>query len=97
MLFADALSGHKLLNGEYTDLLTTGKVKTPGGFKYAYGFGDATKDGVRSVGHSGGAPGMNGDLAIYPESGYVVAVLANMDPPAAQRLAEFIGSRLPQR
>jgi hypothetical protein len=32
---------------------------------------------------------MNGDLRIYPRSGYVVAVLANLDPPAAQRVAEF--------
>jgi hypothetical protein len=26
---------------------------------------------------------MNGDPRIYPKSGYVVAVLANVDPPAA--------------
>jgi len=25
----------------------------------------------------------------------VIAVLANLDPPAAQRVSEFIGSRLP--
>ena len=30
--------------------------------------------------------GMNGDLPIYPQSGYVVAVLANIDPPAAQSM-----------
>jgi len=29
--FAGALSNHKLLNAEYTDLLTTGKVATPHG------------------------------------------------------------------
>ena len=48
------------------------------------------------MGHGGGAPGMNGDLEIYPKSGYVVAVLANEDPPAAQRISEFLGPRLPQ-
>jgi hypothetical protein len=26
---------------------------------------------------------MNGDLRIYPTSGYVVVVLANLDPPVA--------------
>jgi CubicO group peptidase (beta-lactamase class C family) len=95
--FANALTGHKLLNARYTELLTAGKVETPGGGKYAYGFGDRAENGVRSFGHGGGAPGMNGDLEIYPQSGYVVAVLANMDPPAAGRIPEFIGSRLPAK
>jgi len=34
-------------------------------------------------------------LKIYPKSGYVVAVLANLDPPAAQRVSEFLDTRLP--
>jgi hypothetical protein len=38
---------------------------------------------------------MNGDLKIYPKSGYIVAVLANLDPPAAQQISEFLDSRLP--
>jgi CubicO group peptidase (beta-lactamase class C family) len=95
--FAQALHDHKLLDAQYTDLLTTGKVETGGGSKYAYGFMDQNAGGVRSYGHGGGAPGMNGDLTIYPESGYVVTVLANMDPPAAQRIANFIGNRLPEK
>jgi len=40
---------------------------------------------------------MNGDLEICPQSGFTVAVLANTDPPAAQRIAEFIENRLPER
>lgn len=95
--FADALAKHKLLDARHTDLLTTGKVDTGGGDKYAYGFMDRTSGGVRSYGHGGGAPGMNGELAIYPQSGYVVTVLANIDPPAAQRIASFIGNRLPEK
>jgi len=95
--FAEALRDHKLLNAQYTDMLTTGKVDTGPGAKYAYGFMDQTAGGVRSYGHGGGAPGMNGDLTIYPQSGYVVTVLANMDPPAAQRIANFIGNRLPEK
>ena len=46
-------------------------------------------------GHGGGAPGMNGELKICPGPGYVVAVLANLDPPAATRVANFITNRLP--
>ncbi|HME00927.1 MAG TPA: serine hydrolase domain-containing protein [Terriglobia bacterium] len=93
--FANAVTGYKLLDAHYTELLTTGKVDTPGGSKYAYGFDDRTEVGVRSFGHGGGAPGMNGELRIYPQPGYVVAVLANLDPPAATQVTEFIGSRLP--
>ena len=49
----------------------------------------------RVWGHGGGAPGMNGDLRVFPELGYVVVVLANLDPPAAQVLADFFTLRMP--
>jgi D-alanyl-D-alanine carboxypeptidase len=95
--FAEALMNHKLLNASFTELLITGKVEAGPGGKYAYGFEDQRdKDGNGYVGHGGGAPGMNGDLRIYPKSGYVVAVLANLDPPAAQRIAGFLDARLPR-
>jgi CubicO group peptidase (beta-lactamase class C family) len=95
--FANAIMAHKLLNAEYTDLLTTGKIEAGPGRKYAYGFSDSDTGGVRWLGHGGGAPGMNGDLRFSPESGYIVAVLANLDPPAATRIADFIAARLPAR
>jgi CubicO group peptidase (beta-lactamase class C family) len=95
--FAAALMGHKLLNADYTDLLTTGKVATPRGGKYAFGyFDEGAESGSRHFGHGGGAPGMNGELQIYPQSGYVIAVLSNLDPPAASRVSEFIANRLPK-
>jgi D-alanyl-D-alanine carboxypeptidase len=93
--FANALQSHKLLDAEHTDLLVTGKVDTPRGDKYAYGFVDGTEGEIHCFGHGGGAPGMNGDLKICPQSGYVIAVLSNLDPPAANRVSEFLGSRLP--
>lgn len=94
--FANALLSNKLLNAGSTELLFTGKVEAGGGGKYAYGFEDhRDKDGNGWVGHGGGAPGMNGDLRIYPKSGYAVAVLANLDPPAAQQISEFLDYRLP--
>jgi CubicO group peptidase (beta-lactamase class C family) len=96
MRFATALMGHRLLDAEHTALLITGKVDTGGGRMYAYGFEDGRKDGVGAVGHGGGAPGMNGDLRIYPQSGYVVAVLSNLDPPAATQVATFVDLRLPR-
>jgi hypothetical protein len=42
----------------------------------------------------GGVPGMNGQLKIFPQTGYVVAVLSNFDPPAAQTIASFLDLRL---
>jgi CubicO group peptidase (beta-lactamase class C family) len=104
--FATALQTHKLLNAQYTEMLTTGKVDAGRG-KYAYGFQDSVVNGTRCFGHGGGAPGMNGALLICPGPsdasgvargsgpGYVVAVLANLDPPAATRIADFITNRLP--
>ena len=92
--FAHALLSHKLLNPNSTRLLIAGKVETGAGDNYAYGFDDArATDGNGWVGHGGGAPGMNGDLRIYPKSGYVVAVLANVDPPAAQQISEYLDPR----
>jgi CubicO group peptidase (beta-lactamase class C family) len=82
--FATALTDHVLLDTKHTALLTTGKIDTGRGDKYAYGFVESTEGGMRSVGHSGGAPGMNGDLRIFPGSGYVVAALANTGSGAAQ-------------
>jgi D-alanyl-D-alanine carboxypeptidase len=94
--FAEALTSHEFLSPSSTELLITGKVALVPGISYAFGFADARdEDGNGWVGHSGGAPGMNGDLRIYLESGYVVAVLANVDPPAAQRISDYLDPRLP--
>jgi D-alanyl-D-alanine carboxypeptidase len=98
LAFANALTKHTLLDASHVDLLTAGKVEMPGrGSKYGYGFGDeVSADGVRCFGHGGGAPGMNGDLKICPQSGYVIAVLANLDPQAAGHASDFITARLPK-
>jgi D-alanyl-D-alanine carboxypeptidase len=94
--FATALTSHKLLDAQHTDLVVTGKVDTPRrGMQYAYGFEEATlPDGTRRIGHGGGAPGMNGVLSIFPETNYVVVVLANRDPPAAMEIDRFITRQL---
>jgi D-alanyl-D-alanine carboxypeptidase len=94
--FATALQKNKLLNAEYTELLTTGKIEAGRG-KYAYGFSDRMENGTRCFGHGGGAPGMNGELAICPGPGFIIAVLSNLDPPAASRVFDFVVNRLPAR
>ena len=94
--FADALMSHELLSPASTELLLAGKVDLGYGVRYAFGFMDfRDKDGSGWVGHGGGAPGMNGELRIYATSGYVVVVLANVDPPAAQRISDYLDPRLP--
>ncbi len=92
--FAAALTGNRLLDAAHTALLTSGTVATPRGDKYAYGFIENVEGGVRSYGHGGGAPGMNGDLRIYPDSGYVVAALANAGSGASELVA-WVSERLP--
>jgi CubicO group peptidase (beta-lactamase class C family) len=94
--FASALLAHRLLDERHTALLLTGKVDTPRrGMRYAYGFEDAElPNGLHRVGHGGGAPGMNGVLAIYPETGFVVVVLANRDPPAAMAIDRIVADQV---
>lgn len=93
--FAVALREHRLLDPAHTEQLLAGKVEVNPSVRYAYGFFDRVVGGRRWVGHSGGAPGMNGELAFEPDGGYVVVVLSNLDPPAAGQVAAFILDRLP--
>jgi CubicO group peptidase (beta-lactamase class C family) len=93
--FATALTSNRLLNAKHTASLMATTVATPGG-TYGLGFMGRDYNGVRAFGHGGGAPGMNGELLIFP-SGYVVVVLANMDPPAATEIARFIAARIPAK
>jgi D-alanyl-D-alanine carboxypeptidase len=93
--FAVALREHRLLDSAHTALLVSGKVPVGTAFQYAYGFIDRVVGGRRFVGHGGGAPGMNGELAFEPNGGYVVVVLSNFDPQAAGQVAAFILNRLP--
>ena len=93
--FAGAVREHRLLDAAHTALLLDGKVAVAPGYQYAYGFTEREVGSRRFVGHGGGAPGMNGDLAFERGGGYVVVVLSNLDPPAAGKVSGFILPRLP--
>jgi CubicO group peptidase (beta-lactamase class C family) len=93
--FANALEGNKLLSAHDTELLNADDIATPKGIHYSYGFEVTTWNGLRCFGKGGLAPGLDDDFNICPSVGYVVAVLANMDPPAGQRISGFILNRLP--
>lgn len=90
--FAQALENGKLLG---KSLLTEATRKRQSKMGGGYGFGFGVDTDPPAYGHGGGAPGMNGQLRVLPESGVVIAVLSNLDPPAAGQLAEFIEQRIP--
>jgi D-alanyl-D-alanine carboxypeptidase len=94
LAFANALEGHRLLDEQHTVLLTTGKVATPDGGRYAYGFFEGTPPGLRCNGHSGGSPGTSTRMSICRAPGDVssqlVVVLSNLDPPAGTDLWRLI-------
>lgn len=92
--FAAALLGRKLLDAKHTALLTTPHASTGRRGAYGYGFIIGGEGPWKWFGHGGGAPGINSDLKIFPETGYVVAVQSNL-PPSAQRVSDWITSRLP--
>lgn len=93
--FAAALTTHRLLDPIHTRLLTTPRVEASATSRWALGFRVQTRNGATFYGHGGGAPGVNGELAIYPGSGYVTAVLCNRSHPMAVNPAEYLGNRLP--
>jgi len=90
--FAQALSSGKLISKA-----TLAEATRPHQQQYGYGFGVQGQGSLRSYGHGGGAPGMNGELRVFPELGYVVVSFSNLDPPAASELVEFFALRMPDQ
>ncbi|MBN8480463.1 MAG: beta-lactamase family protein [Xanthomonadales bacterium] len=90
--FATALMDGTLLSKRLFEQATAAQAPDGG---YGYGFGVAGNGAQRRFGHGGGAPGMNGELMVVPASRTIVVALANLDPPAASRLAEYAIHRVP--
>jgi D-alanyl-D-alanine carboxypeptidase len=88
--FAQALESGKLISKKML-----AEATRPQHEQYGYGFGVNDDWPLRSYGHGGGAPGMNGDLRVYPQLGYVLVSLSNLDPPAASRVLNFYELRMP--
>ena len=87
-LFAEALRSGKLLSAGLLKEATS-----PSQRRSDYGLGFYVLPGG-GYGHGGGAPGINGELHILPDSGYVIVVLANRDPRMATNMVDFITSIL---
>jgi CubicO group peptidase (beta-lactamase class C family) len=82
--FDAALRAHRLLDRKHTEVVLAGKVEYRPGAKYAYGFANDTAASERIVFHDGGANGVSAEFDMYPDIGYTVVVLSNLDHPAAR-------------
>lgn len=90
--FAHALVAGELIPKQLLAAATSPKSISGG---TGYGFALQGEGALRFYGGVGGAPGMNAELRIYPESGYVLVGLSNFDPPAAENIVEFFSARMP--
>ncbi|HEY2178963.1 MAG TPA: serine hydrolase domain-containing protein [Caulobacteraceae bacterium] len=80
--FFTALEAGRLLSPAMYRTLTS--PSTQGA--YGLGFGTGVFHGHRWFGHNGGAPGVNTELAAFPDDNALVFVLADRDPPMATAL-----------
>lgn len=90
--FAGGLIDGKLIKLE--TLAEATRVQYPGSV-YGLGFAVEEEGGVTCIGHSGGMAGMNAVVYIMPAPRIVIIAVANLDPPAATHLANFVRARLP--
>lgn len=96
LAFAGALYDGRLLDAEHREEMTSYKVKMGPDDGYAYLFGDFRANGERYIGHNGGAPGINAEFAVFPDSGYVIVVLSNMGEnasPVADKIKDWVAFR----
>lgn len=87
--FALALQSGKYVSQDSLKTMWTDHL----GANYGFGFGVTKGPEGRVVGHSGGFPGINSQLDIYLDSGYIVAVMSNVDmgaTPLARAIRKFI-------
>ena len=90
--FSRALWSGKLVGLPLVNQFTTGKVQMGPGIKYAFGFGDGSNNGWRTVGHNGGGPGIGAEFLSFPEHDIDVVVLTNVEPPEATTVISKIAA-----
>jgi len=89
--FAQALDDDTLISATSLEEATRAQSEE----SYGFGFGISGEGSTTSYGHSGGAPGMNGELRVYPQLGYIVVGLSNLDPPAVSLVLDHFTERMP--
>jgi CubicO group peptidase (beta-lactamase class C family) len=91
--FSKALKTRRILNDEYVEIATTGKVDIPKepNCQYGYGFREHRYPSFTCYGHNGGWDGISASFWNY-DNGYTVIVLSNLDPPSAWTVHDRIQS-----
>lgn len=87
--FARAIQVEKLVSADSLEILWKDYL----GENYGYGFRVAEGPYGKVVGHSGGFPGINGNLDIFVDKGYIVVVLSNYDrgaSPVAEKISQLL-------
>jgi CubicO group peptidase (beta-lactamase class C family) len=87
--FALALLAGKLVSKESMDKMWTDYA----GENYGYGFRISEGSFGKAVGHSGGFSGINGNLSLFLDKGYIAAVLSNYSrgaSPVARKIEDLI-------
>jgi D-alanyl-D-alanine carboxypeptidase len=77
--FHMALRDGKLLSAKSLEIVWTGKVDAYVDNQYGYGFFVKRYNGTRIVGHGGGYDGITNQMDMYPDLGYTVVILNNID------------------
>lgn len=94
--FANALRNHKLLSAASLATVWTGVRDYEPNGKYGYGCIVTQYNGTRIVGHGGGWFGITDKFDLYPDLGYTVVILNNIDSapnPLAYKLREWLTQR----
>lgn len=94
-LFARALESGKLLEPALLKQATQREATHGGAQSSDYGFGFYVLPNG-GYGHGGGQLGVNGEMHILPQSGYVLVALTNRDPRMASDMVDKITSILPR-
>jgi CubicO group peptidase (beta-lactamase class C family) len=81
-----------LFGGRLLSAASVEKMTTPFKNDYAFGVIVGNAAGRKVVSHAGGIEGFNTDLRYFPDSKITVAVLANVNGPAAAQLSAQLGA-----
>lgn len=92
-VFMSALAAGRLVSRETLETLLLPRVD-PGGGPGTYGYGFNVQVGPDRIGHGGGAPGVNAEIALYRDTGWQLIALSNRDPPVASRMIAVLEKAL---
>ena len=94
LAFARALEKNVLITRESRELMWTEQFDPERPYGYGYGFGLREGPVGKVVGHGGGFTGINANLDMFIDRGYIAVVMTNLDEagaPVDSKIAELLG------